>query len=40
MEPIDNFNERDDYKIKSWDEFEDEHFKIIMERLNNGEIVD
>ena len=40
MEPIDNFNERDDYKIKSWDEFEDEHFKIIIERLNNGEIVD
>jgi len=40
MEAIENFNERDDYKIKSWDEFEDEHLKIIMERLNNGEIID
>ena len=40
MEAIENFNERDDYRIKSWDEFEDEHLKIIVERLNNGEIVD
>ena len=40
MEAIENFNERDDYKIKSKDESEDEHLKIIVERLNNGEIVD
>ena len=40
LEPIDNFFERDDYKIKNWDEHEDEHFKIIEERLNNGEVVD
>ncbi len=40
MDPIENFNERDDYKIKSWDEHEDEHLKVILERLNDGEIVD
>ena len=40
MDPIEGFNERDDYKIKSWDEHEDEHLKIIVERLNQGEIID
>ena len=40
MEPVENFFARDDYKIKSWENSEDEHMKIILERLNNGEIVD
>lgn len=40
MDPVENFNERDDYKIKSWEDSEDEHLKVIVERLNNGEIVD
>lgn len=40
MDPIENFNERSDYQIKSWDEYENEHLKIIIERLNQGEIVD
>jgi replicative DNA helicase len=40
MEPVESFNERSDYQIKSWDEHEDEHLKIIVERLNNGEIID
>ena len=40
IEPIENFNARDDYEIKSWDEFENEHIKVILERLNQGEIVD
>ena len=40
LDPIDDFFERDDYKITSWDEHEDEHLKIILERLNSGEIVD
>ena len=40
MEPVENFNERDDYKIKSWDEHENEHLKVIVERLNEGEIID
>ena len=40
MEPVENFNERSDYQIKSWDEHEDEHLKVILERLNNGEIID
>ena len=40
MEPVENFNERSDYQIKSWDEHEDEHLKVILERLNNGEVID
>ena len=40
IEPIENFNTRDDYEIKSWDESENEHLKTIVERLNEGEIVD
>ena len=40
LDPIDDFFERDDYKITSWDEHEDEHLKVILERLNSGEIVD
>ena len=40
LEPIEDFFERDDYKVRSWDEHEDEHLKIIVERLNDGEVVD
>lgn len=40
MDPIDDFYEREEYKIRSWDEHEDEHLKVIVERLNNGEIID
>ena len=40
LEPIENFYERDDYKVKNWDEHEDEHLKVIAERLNGGEIID
>ena len=40
LDPVEGFFERDEYKIKSWDEHENEHLKIIVERLNNGEIVD
>ena len=40
MDPVENFNARDDYRIKSWEDKEDEHINIILERLNNGEIVD
>jgi replicative DNA helicase len=40
LEPIDDFFERDDYKITSWDEHENEHLKVILERLNEGEIID
>lgn len=40
MDPVENFNERSDYQIKSWDEHENEHLKIIVERLNHGEIID
>ena len=40
LEPIDDFYEREEYKIKSWDEHEDEHLKVILERLNDGEVID
>ena len=40
IEPIENFNTRDDYEIKSWDDSEYEHLKVIVERLNRGEVVD
>ena len=40
MDPVENFNARDDYRIKSWEDKEDEHINIILERLNQGEIVD
>lgn len=40
LEPIEDFFERDDYKITSWDEHENGHLKVILERLNDGEIVD
>ena len=40
LDPIEGFFERDEYKIKSWDEHENEHLKIIVERLNQGEVID
>ena len=40
MDPVEDFNARDDYRIKSWEDSEDEHINIIVERLNNGEVVD
>ena len=40
LDPIEGFFEREEYKIKSWDEHEDEHLKVIVERLNQGEVID
>ena len=40
MDPINDLFEREEYKIKNWDDSEDEHLKVILERLNDGEIVD
>ena len=40
MDPIEGFYERDEYKIKNWENSVDEHYKIIVERLNEGEVVD
>ena len=40
MDPVEDFNARNDYRIKSWEDSEDEHINIIVERLNQGEIVD
>ena len=40
MEPIEGFFERDDYKITSWDESENQHLQVLLERLNDGEIID
>ena len=40
MDPIEGFYERDEYKIKNWENSVDEHYKVIVERLNDGEVVD
>lgn len=40
MDPVEDFYTRTDYNIKSWEDSEDEHLNIIIERLNQGEIVD
>ena len=40
LEPIENFYEREEYKVRSWDEHEDEHLRVIVERLNDGEVID
>ena len=40
MVPIENFYEREEYQIKNWDSEEDKKLKEIIERLENGEIVD
>ena len=40
MDPIEGFYERDEYKVKNWENSIDEHFKVIVERLNEGEIID
>jgi len=40
MDPVEDFYTRTDYNIKSWEDSEDEHFKVIIERLNSGEVID
>ena len=40
LEPIENFFERDEYKIQNWEESEETELNELMERLNNGEIID
>ena len=40
LEPLDGFYVRSEYQIRSWDDSEDEHLKIILERLNEGEIIE
>jgi hypothetical protein len=40
MDPVEDFYTRTDYNIKSWEDSEDEHFKVIVERLNSGEVID
>ena len=38
--PIEGFFEREEYQIKSWDDEGDKELERILERLNQGEIVD
>lgn len=40
LEPIKDFYKEANYNIKSWEDSEDEHYNTILERLNDGEIVD
>lgn len=38
--PIENFFEREEYQINSWDDEGDKELEQILERLNQGEVVD
>ena len=40
LEPIEGFYIRDEYQITSWDDAETQHLMVVLERLNNGEIID
>ena len=40
MDPIENFYEREEYKICNWDDEEYQKLNDILERLNNGEVID
>lgn len=40
LEPIEGFYTREEYEIKNWDEEEDKEYKILLERLEDGELID
>jgi len=40
LEPIDGFFEREEYRIKNWDEDEDVKFEKILNELNGGVLID
>ena len=40
MNTIEGFYEREEYQIKNWDEEEDQALKKLIERLENGELID
>lgn len=40
LEPINDFFEIEDYKITSWDEEEEIIHKVVLDRLNKGEVID
>ena len=40
MNSIEGFYEREEYQIKNWDEEEDQILKELIERLENGELID
>lgn len=40
LEPIEGFYEREEYKIRNWDENEDKELMELVKRLESGEVVD
>ena len=40
LEPIEGFFEREEYEIKNWDEEEDKEYKELIQRLEDGEVID
>ena len=40
LEPIDDFFENDYYKMSSWSDEEKEENEKILEKLNEGEVID
>ena len=39
LEPINDFFEIEDYKITSWDEEEETIHKVVLDKLNKGEVI-
>ena len=40
LEPIEGFYEREEYQVKSWDSEQDIEFRHLLERLEDGEVID
>ena len=40
LEPIEGFYEREEYKIRNWDENEDKELMELVKRLESGEVID
>lgn len=40
LDPIEGFFEREEYEIKNWEDDEDMELKKLIERLENGEVID
>ena len=40
LEPIEGFFEREEYEIKNWDEEEDNEYKKLIRKLEDGEVID
>ena len=40
LEPIEGFYTREEYQIRNWDEEEDKEYKVLLKKLEDGEVID